>query len=92
METHPTPTLHVINYLYLSLPLSHPPYLSSSAVPSLQGDDYPELKKDYDMVKDIVNEEEEQFLKTFSRGRKILDRKIQSLGDSKTIPATEGPH
>uniref|UniRef100_A0A674AE75 alanine--tRNA ligase n=1 Tax=Salmo trutta TaxID=8032 RepID=A0A674AE75_SALTR len=41
------------------------------------GDDYPELKKDHDMVKDIVNEEEEQFLKTFSRGQKILDRKIQ---------------
>uniref|UniRef100_A0A8C8MGQ8 alanine--tRNA ligase n=1 Tax=Oncorhynchus tshawytscha TaxID=74940 RepID=A0A8C8MGQ8_ONCTS len=44
------------------------------------------LKKDHDMVKDNVNEEEEQFLKTLSRGRKILDRKIQSLGESKTIP------
>uniref|UniRef100_A0AAZ3SWU9 Alanine--tRNA ligase n=1 Tax=Oncorhynchus tshawytscha TaxID=74940 RepID=A0AAZ3SWU9_ONCTS len=50
------------------------------------GDAFPELKKDPDMVKDIINEEEEQFLKTLSRGRKILDRKIQSLGDSKTIP------
>lgn len=38
------------------------------------------------MVKDIVNEEEVQFLKTLSRGRRILDRKIMSLGDSKTIP------
>lgn len=38
------------------------------------------------MVKDIINEEEVQFLKTLSRGRRILDRKIQSLGDSKTIP------
>lgn len=38
------------------------------------------------MVKDIINEEEDQFLKTLSRGRRILDRKIQSLGDSKTIP------
>uniref|UniRef100_A0A8C0YJ62 Alanine--tRNA ligase n=1 Tax=Cyprinus carpio carpio TaxID=630221 RepID=A0A8C0YJ62_CYPCA len=34
----------------------------------------------------IINEEEAQFLKTLSRGRRILDRKIQSLGDSKTIP------
>uniref|UniRef100_A0A2K5Z1H7 Alanine--tRNA ligase n=1 Tax=Mandrillus leucophaeus TaxID=9568 RepID=A0A2K5Z1H7_MANLE len=51
-----------------------------------RGDAFPELKKDPDMVKDIINEEEVQFLKTLSRGRRILDRKIQSLGDSKTIP------
>uniref|UniRef100_A0A7M4DVD4 Alanine--tRNA ligase n=1 Tax=Crocodylus porosus TaxID=8502 RepID=A0A7M4DVD4_CROPO len=50
------------------------------------GDAFPELKKDPDMVKDIINEEEVQFLKTLSRGRRILDRKIQSLGDSKIIP------
>uniref|UniRef100_A0A8C2YBB0 Alanine--tRNA ligase n=1 Tax=Coturnix japonica TaxID=93934 RepID=A0A8C2YBB0_COTJA len=50
------------------------------------GDAFPELKKDPDMVKDIINEEEDQFLKTLSRGRRILDRKIQSMGDSKTIP------
>ncbi|NXF93104.1 SYAC protein, partial [Eubucco bourcierii] len=50
------------------------------------GDAFPELKKDPELVKDIINEEEDQFLKTLSRGRRILDRKIQSLGDSKTIP------
>ncbi|XP_023683025.1 alanine--tRNA ligase, cytoplasmic [Paramormyrops kingsleyae] len=50
------------------------------------GDAFPELRKDPDMVKDIINEEEAQFLKTLSRGRRILDRKIQSLGDSTTIP------
>ncbi|KAK7152060.1 hypothetical protein R3I94_008408 [Phoxinus phoxinus] len=50
------------------------------------GDAFPELRKDPDMVKDVINEEETQFLKTLSRGRRILDRKIQSLGDSKTIP------
>uniref|UniRef100_A0A673NJ38 Alanine--tRNA ligase n=1 Tax=Sinocyclocheilus rhinocerous TaxID=307959 RepID=A0A673NJ38_9TELE len=50
------------------------------------GDAFPELRKDPDMVKDIINEEEAQFLKTLSRGRRILDRKVQSLGDSKTIP------
>lgn len=38
------------------------------------------------MVKDVINEEEVQFLKTLSRGRRILDRKITSLGDSKTVP------
>uniref|UniRef100_UPI00398ED31B alanine--tRNA ligase, cytoplasmic n=1 Tax=Pristiophorus japonicus TaxID=55135 RepID=UPI00398ED31B len=50
------------------------------------GDAFPELKKDPDMVKDIINEEEEQFLKTLNRGRRILERKIQSLADSKIIP------
>ncbi|KAF3689123.1 Alanine--tRNA ligase, cytoplasmic [Channa argus] len=50
------------------------------------GDAFPELKKDPEIVKDIINEEEEQFLKTLSRGRRILDRKIGSLGDSKIIP------
>ncbi|CAN2389279.1 Catalyzes the attachment of alanine to tRNA(Ala) in a two-step reaction alanine is first activated by ATP to form Ala- AMP and then transferred to the acceptor end of tRNA(Ala). Also edits incorrectly charged tRNA(Ala) via its editing domain [Pristimantis euphronides] len=50
------------------------------------GHAFPELKKDPDMVKDIINEEETQFLKTLKRGRRILDRKIQSLGESKTIP------
>uniref|UniRef100_A0A665V0D6 alanine--tRNA ligase n=1 Tax=Echeneis naucrates TaxID=173247 RepID=A0A665V0D6_ECHNA len=50
------------------------------------GEAFPELKKDPEMVKDIINEEEAQFLKTLSRGRRILDRKIMTLGDSKTIP------
>ncbi|KAJ0029610.1 hypothetical protein NQD34_004607 [Periophthalmus magnuspinnatus] len=50
------------------------------------GNAFPELRKDPDMVKDIINEEEAQFLKTLSRGRRILDRKIMSLADSKTIP------
>ncbi|XP_040185264.1 alanine--tRNA ligase, cytoplasmic [Rana temporaria] len=50
------------------------------------GNAFPELKKDPDMVKDIVNEEETQFLKTLTRGRRILDRKIQSLGENKIIP------
>ncbi|KAG8144042.1 hypothetical protein E2320_001166 [Naja naja] len=50
------------------------------------GGAFPELTKDPDMVKDIINEEEMQFLKTLNRGRRILDRKIQSLGDNKIIP------
>ncbi|KAH0619579.1 hypothetical protein JD844_000302 [Phrynosoma platyrhinos] len=50
------------------------------------GGAFPELKKDPEMVKDIINEEEVQFLKTLNRGRRILDRKIQSLGSNKIIP------
>lgn len=56
----------------------------------LQGNAFPELKKDPEMVKEVINEEEEQFLKTLSRGRRILDRKIVSLGDNKTIPGESG--
>lgn len=62
---------------------------STSLFSLCQGDAFPELKKDPDMVKDIINEEEVQFLKTLSRGRRILDRKIQSLGDCKTIPGKD---
>lgn len=51
-----------------------------------QGDAFPELRKDPEMVKDLINEEEVQFLKTLSRGRRILDRKISSLGHSRTVP------
>lgn len=72
--------------------LLHPlhPSLTSSFTLTLQGDAFPELKKDPEMVKDIINEEEVQFLKTLSRGRRILDRKIMSLGDCKTIPGETG--
>ncbi|KAM4733782.1 alanine--tRNA ligase, cytoplasmic [Anableps anableps] len=55
-------------------------------VVSSLGHAFPELRKDPEMVKDIINEEEVQFLKTLSRGRRILDRKIMSLGDCKMIP------
>lgn len=79
-------------FFYSSFSVSFflPPSLSTS--PSVyfdcifQGEAFPELKKDPEMVKDIINEEEAQFLKTLSRGRRILDRKIMSLADTKTIP------
>lgn len=46
---------------------------------ALQGDFFHELKKDPEEIKDIINEEEAQFLKTLSRGRKLLDRTISKL-------------
>lgn len=35
---------------------------------------------------DVINEEEEQFLKTLSRGRTLLNHTMGKLGSSSTIP------
>lgn len=52
----------------------------------LLGGTFPELKKDPLHVKNIINEEEQQFLKTLTRGRNLLNRTIAKLGDTKVIP------
>lgn len=50
------------------------------------GDCFPEVRKDPQSIIDIINEEEEQFLKTLSRGRNLLNRTITKLGNSKVLP------
>lgn len=50
------------------------------------GDVFPELHKDVQSIMEIINEEEQQFLKTLSRGRKLLERAITKLPDTKTLP------
>lgn len=52
----------------------------------LLGEAFPEVRKDPQHVIDIINEEEQQFLKTLNRGRNLLNRTIAKLGDSKQIP------
>lgn len=59
--------------------------LVNSVVESL-GETFPELKKDPQHSMDIINEEEQQFLKTLSRGRNLLNRTIAKLKDSKVLP------
>lgn len=49
-------------------------------------DVFGEVCKDPQGIVDIINEEEEQFLKTLSRGRNLLNRTITKLGDSKVVP------
>lgn len=39
-------------------------------------------------IKDIINEEEAQFLKTLTRGRRLLERTIGKLGDTTSLPGT----
>lgn len=55
-------------------------------VVDILGDAFPEVKKDPQHVIDIINEEEQQFLKTLIRGRNLLNRTIAKLGGSKEIP------
>ncbi|ELU16117.1 hypothetical protein CAPTEDRAFT_155717 [Capitella teleta] len=56
-------------------------------VVDILGDAFPEVRKDPDMVKDIINEEEQQFLKTLTRGRRLLERTINKLGSGcKMLP------
>lgn len=55
-------------------------------VVELLGDVFPEISKDPESVIQTINEEEIQFLKTLSRGRGLLNRTIEKLGDSKIIP------
>lgn len=38
------------------------------------------------MVMDIINDEEKQFLKTLKRGRDLLNRTIEKLDGTKTLP------
>ncbi|KAK3603819.1 hypothetical protein CHS0354_042820 [Potamilus streckersoni] len=52
----------------------------------LLGDAFPEIVKDPETVKSIINEEEAQFLKTLSRGRRLLERTIGKLGDTNVFP------
>jgi len=51
-------------------------------VVELLGEAFPEVKKDPNFVKDVINEEERQFLKTLTRGQKLLEKTISKLDPS----------
>ena len=44
------------------------------------------MSKDPDFVKDIINEEEKQFLKTLRKGRAVLERTVAKQSDKTTLP------
>ena len=54
-------------------------------VVDILGEAFPEITHDPQMVIDIINEEEEQFLKTLSRGQRIMTRCIKSLPEGSTV-------
>jgi len=57
-------------------------------VVTVLGDTFPEVKKDPQSVKDVIIEEETQFLKTLNRGRNLLERTVTKLqtSDQKSLP------
>jgi len=66
-----------------------PGFFSSlvDVVCELLGDFFPELNKDPQAIKDIIDEEEIQFLKTLSRGRRLLDGTIKKMSEGvKVLP------
>ena len=54
-------------------------------VVELLGDAFPEVKKDPHYVKDVINEEETQFLKTLTRGQKLLEKTISKLDKNEKV-------
>ncbi|GAV04904.1 hypothetical protein RvY_15107 [Ramazzottius varieornatus] len=65
-----------------------PGFLSSLVrqVVETLGSAFPEVRKDPSSVKKIIDEEEVQFLRTLTRGRRLLERTIAQMGDGKTLP------
>lgn len=55
-------------------------------VVELLGDTFPELAKDPQYIVDVINEEEQQFLKTLTRGGNLLNRTIAKLGGATLLP------
>ena len=51
-----------------------------------QGNGFPEVRKDPQLIKDIINEEEAQFLKTLRRGRAVLERTFAKVKDTSVFP------
>jgi len=48
---------------------------------------FPKVKKDPQSVKDVINEEEVQFLKTLNRGKSLLERTVSKLPPTqRTLP------
>lgn len=56
-----------------------------NTVVEILGDIFPEVRKNPQGIIDTINEEEEQFLKTLSRGRNLLNRTISKLDSNVKI-------
>ena len=69
-----------VRYGYTSLGMNEP--FISGLVHSLiesMGSHYPELKAQEDLIKKVISEEEQSFLKTLGKGLKMIERRVDSL-------------
>jgi len=74
---------------YATEKLNAKPGFFASLVPTVckvLGSTFPEVNRDPQMVMDIINEEELQFLKTLNRGRNLLERTIGKLNGQTVLP------
>lgn len=74
---------------YATEKMAAKPGMFASLVPVVVetlGDVFPELKKDPEAVMDLINEEEAQFLKTLSRGRRLLEKSVAKLEKGGLLP------
>ncbi|XP_019864269.1 PREDICTED: alanine--tRNA ligase, cytoplasmic-like [Amphimedon queenslandica] len=67
---------------YITEKLNAKPGTFASLVPTVLdvlGEAFPEITKDPEMVMDTINEEEKQFLKTLSHGKRMFERKLRKI-------------
>ncbi|XP_075454915.1 alanine--tRNA ligase, mitochondrial isoform X2 [Ascaphus truei] len=69
--------------------LRTPPRFLSGLVPTVVdvlGEAYPELKREETQIMSILNENEEAFLSSLQRGRRVIDRTLQQEGSPGAFP------
>ena len=55
-----------------------------------QGDAYPELAKNPQQIMDVINEEEDRFMRTLVQGNRYLRKRLAKMGTSRVIPGRVG--
>nr|XP_015218024.1 PREDICTED: alanine--tRNA ligase, mitochondrial [Lepisosteus oculatus] len=71
--------------------LQAPPGALASLVPTVVqvlGEAYPELITETERIKDIINDNEAQFLSSLRQGRRVIDRTLQKMENSKVFPGS----
>ncbi len=57
-------------------------------VVDVMGDQYPDLRKNLDFIRDVVAREEERFRRTLATGSQILEDAVARLGEGEPLPGT----
>ncbi|MBN3324119.1 SYAM protein, partial [Atractosteus spatula] len=71
--------------------LQAPPGALARLVPTVVqvlGEAYPELMTETERIKNIINDNEAQFLSSLRQGRRVIDRTLQKMENSKVFPGS----